>query len=92
MTVLDDFRASFDERVQRPARARKARPPLLSVLAKTLGMLAAIVLGFGRRARTGLLSVAGLAFGVLAAFDYSRIAGLAALAASAFILEWLMRE
>lgn len=92
MTVLDDFRASFDERVQRPARARKARPPLLSVLAKTLGTLAGILLGCARKARSGALTTGSLGFGVAGAFTISLTIGLFAVMAAGIVLEWAMRE
>lgn len=93
MTVLDDFRATFDTRVQAPRRERSpARPALLTVLARALGTLAAILLGLARRGRSEVLTIVGLVFGVLAAFDYSRTAGLAVCAIAAFVLEWLIRE
>lgn len=88
------MREAFTERVTvAPAESPSPRrPALLTALARALGTLAGILVGFARKGRTGILSVAGLTFGVLAAFDLGRVYGLAALAVAAFVLEWLMKE
>lgn len=90
--AMDALRASFTAQTTAPVTPRAPRPALLTVLARALGTLAGILVGFARKGRTGILSVAGLTFGVLAAFDMGRVYGLAALAVAAFILEWLMKE
>lgn len=86
------MREAFTERIEIAPELRAPRPALLTVLARALGTLAGILVGFARKGRTGILSVAGLTFGVLAAFDLGRVYGLAALAVAAFVLEWLMKE
>lgn len=92
MTVLDDFRASFDARVQAPPRARPQRPPVLTTLARLLGTLAAVVLGAVRRGRGDLLTIGALACGVAGAFRLSVTIGLFGLMAAGLILEWATRS
>lgn len=91
MSVLDDFRASFDARVAGPARPVRTRPPVLTMLARLLGTFAGLVLGFARRARSDVLTVASLGCGVAGAFQFGLAAGLFGLMAAGLILEWAMR-
>lgn len=94
MTVLDDFRGAYGTRVRRgnEGNIRTQRPALLTMLARLLGTLAAVVLGFARKSRSEVLTIAGLAIVVVAAYDYSRTIGLLATGAALLVLEWLLRE
>lgn len=94
MTVLDDFRGAYGTRVRRgnEGNIRTQRPALLTMLARLLGTLAAVVLGFARKSRSEVLVIAGLTFATLGAYDYSRIAGLVATGAALIYLEWLLKE
>lgn len=89
MTALDEFSRAFTSYAAKPERARAARPALLTVLAKGIGTLLGIVLGFVRKGM--ILQPVALTFGVLAAFTVSRGVGLGAICVALLVLDWLVR-
>lgn len=88
MTVHEEFSRAYTSYAARPGRDLVRRPPLLTVLARTLGLVLGYVLG----KRGDVLTVAGLTLIAAGAWSWSRIAGLVVTGVALLVLEWAMRE